>query len=113
MVTMYDCVPCRFPKKVTAPAGVFPGELSFLKDLRLLRVIRVLRVARILQKSRSLRWDVLLVVVLGGVQLLGVGKKLAGKCLKTLPFFSGFRNAFSISFWPIATAKRCRTVEHP
>lgn len=35
--------------------GVFPGELSFLKDLRLLRVIRVLRVARILQKSRSLR----------------------------------------------------------
>eukprot|EP00435_Cladocopium_sp_Y103_P074997 s22_g53.t1 len=35
--------------------GVIPGELSFLKDLRLLRVIRVLRVARILQKSRSLR----------------------------------------------------------
>eukprot|EP00438_Fugacium_kawagutii_P019713 Skav215091 [mRNA] locus=scaffold1068:78131:87931:+ [translate_table: standard] len=35
--------------------GAIPGELSFLKDLRLLRVIRVLRVARILQKSRSLR----------------------------------------------------------
>ena len=61
---------------MTVSAGVIPGELSFLKDLRLLRVIRVLRVARILQKSRSLRWDVLLVVVLGGVQLLGVGKNL-------------------------------------
>ena len=69
-----------------------------MKDLRLLRVIRVLRVARILQKSRSLRWDVLLVVVLGGVQLLGVGKKLAGKCLKTLPFFLGFGTHFRFHF---------------
>ena len=31
MVTMYDCVPCRFPKKVTAPGRCFPRRAEFLE----------------------------------------------------------------------------------